>query len=440
MGLRAWPSVTGWRDGGDIVLGWQVNLPHPGRHRGSHRQRPGDPVTAARPSAGRVLLAAAGSALVLVAGVLAGHVGPAGAASPRLASAQAKATALRVAVDRLQLQAEVATEDYDAVNSELGAVVTQHLLAQRQLEDAQAVAGHRSDAAGERIRALYEAGGTAALYASLLDGSSMADLATRYRSLTTIVDADRAAAAEANGASAAAGRIEARLRELALRQTRLEAASVAAATRVRSLLARTEQLLSAADADVRRIAEEDRKAAEVAAARAAAARIAAAQAVALLAQQHGTGALSAGLGSTAAPSPVAAVAVATALSRVGLPYVWGATGPAAFDCSGLTQWSYDQAGLRLPRTASQQWAAGRPVSLAELAPGDLLFWATNPADPRSIHHEAMYLGSGTMVAAPHTGAFVRVEPIYLDGYVGAVRPTALTLPVPPLRAGTVTKP
>lgn len=395
------------------------------------------------PATGRRLrLAAVGTVVALAAGVATGQLGAAVAASPRLAGAQAKATQLRTAVDRLQVQAEQATEDYDAVSADLGTVVTQHLLAQRQLEDARAVADHRSDAVGDRMRALYEAGGTAALYTSLLDGGSIADLETRYRSLTTIVDADRAAAAEATGASAAASRIEARLAELALRQTQLEARSVAAATRVRSLLAQTEQLLSAADADVRRIAEEDRRAAEAAAARVAVARISAARAAALVGQQRGAGALPANLGSVAAPTPVAAAAVGAALSRVGLPYLWGATGPEAFDCSGLTGWAYNRAGLRLPRTSRQQWSAGRAVSLAELAPGDLLFWATNPADPRSIHHVAMYVGAGAMVAAPHTGALVQVQPVYLDGYAGAVRPTSPALPAapPPAAPATVAVP
>lgn len=382
-----------------------------------------------------------GTALALAGGVgiALGGVPAAVAASPRLTSAQARATELRVAVDQLQIQAEQATEDYDAASSELAAVVTQHLLAQRQLEDAQATAGHRSEAAGNRMRALYEAGGTAALYASLLDGGSVADLAVRYRSVTTIVDADQAAAGQANAARAGAGRIEARLRGLAQRQTALEARSAAAATRVRSLLAQTQTLLAAADAEVRRIAEEDRRAAEAAAARAAAARIAAAQAAAAQAVAAqaalGRGAGAAGLaanGSIAAPNPVAARAVAAALSRVGLPYLWGATGPGAFDCSGLTGWSYKSAGLALPRTSRQQWYAGQPVALGALAPGDLLFWASSPTEPATIHHVAMYVGNGSMVAAPHTGALVQVQPVYLNGYVGAVRPTAPTAKAGPV--------
>ena len=378
---------------------------------------------------GRDWLATVGAALALAAGLVAVPVAPAVAASPRLASAQARAAELRAAVDRLAISAESATEDYNAAGSDLAAVVTQHLMAQRQLEVAQAVADDRSDAAGDRMRALYEAGGNAALYASLLEGGSIVDLEARYRSVATIVDADRAAAAQAGGASVSAGRIEARLRELALRQTQLEARTAAAAARVRSLLAQTAQRLAAADVDVRRIAEADRRAAEAAAARAAAARIAAARAAALTARQWSApGALAPG--TTPAPTPAAGRAVAAALTRVGLPYLWGATGPEAFDCSGLTGWAYEQARLRLPRTSRQQWWAGRPVALAELAPGDLLFWATNPADPASIHHVAIYVGAGSMVAAPHTGALVRVQPVYLDGYVGAVRPTLPALRPP----------
>lgn len=378
----------------------------------------------------RVAVATA-TVLAVLAGVVGGAVhsqGSAVAASPRLQSAQAKAAQLRLAVDRLQVEAEQATEDYDAANAELAAVVTQHVLAQRHLTEAAAVAGDRSDAAGDRMRALYEAGGTAALYASVLDGNSIDDLAARYRSVSAIVDADLALSAAADGASLSAARIEGRLAALAQRQTALEAQSAAAALRVRSLLAETEQLLATADVDVRRIADEDRRAAEAAAAKAAAARLAAARAAALLARQRGLDGSGLVLGAVAAPNPTAARAVAAAQSRVGLPYVWGATGPAAFDCSGLTGWAYGAAGVRLPRTSRQQWFAGPQVSLGELAPGDLLFWASNPADPATIHHVAMYVGGGAMVAAPHTGALVQVQPIYLQGYVGAVRPTAPAVP------------
>ena len=101
---------------------------------------------------------------------------------------------------------------------------------------------------------------------------------------------------------------------------------------------------------------------------------------------------------------------------------WGATGPASFDCSGLVRFAYADAGLSLPRTSRQQWSAGRHVLVAELRPGDLVFWAHDPADPATIHHVGMYVGQGLMVHAPHTGALVRVDAVRPGGYSGATRP------------------
>jgi cell wall-associated NlpC family hydrolase len=102
--------------------------------------------------------------------------------------------------------------------------------------------------------------------------------------------------------------------------------------------------------------------------------------------------------------------------------VWGATGPDAFDCSGLTQWSYAHVGIQLPRVAADQWNAGPHVPLSELEPGDLLFWATDVTNPVTIHHVAMYVGAGLMIAAPHTGDVVKIQPVYMSGYIGATRP------------------
>jgi hypothetical protein len=112
------------------------------------------------------------------------------------------------------------------------------------------------------------------------------------------------------------------------------------------------------------------------------------------------------------------VAVSVALSEVGKPYVWGATGPSAFDCSGLTQYAYRAAGVQLPRTAAEQLAAGPPVAASALRPGDLVFFYPG------IEHVGMYLGNGQMVDAPHAGSSVRVESIgWFGPLMGATRPT-----------------
>jgi peptidoglycan DL-endopeptidase CwlO len=115
-----------------------------------------------------------------------------------------------------------------------------------------------------------------------------------------------------------------------------------------------------------------------------------------------------------APSAAAQTAIDVALSKLGDSYVWGATGPSTFDCSGLVQYSYRQAGISLPRTAAEQQQVGMSVSRSQLQPGDLVFFGS-PA-----YHVGMYLGNGKMVAAPTTGDVVKVESL-LNDYSGAQR-------------------
>jgi cell wall-associated NlpC family hydrolase len=124
-------------------------------------------------------------------------------------------------------------------------------------------------------------------------------------------------------------------------------------------------------------------------------------------------------------SAAARKAVAVALAQLGSPYVWGAEGPATFDCSGLTSFAYAAAGITIPRVSRAQFAAYaglRPVDPLHLVAGDLVFFADNPGNPGTIHHVGMYIGKGLMVEAPHTGAVVRTSSIWRSSYAGAVRP------------------
>jgi cell wall-associated NlpC family hydrolase len=111
-----------------------------------------------------------------------------------------------------------------------------------------------------------------------------------------------------------------------------------------------------------------------------------------------------------------------ALSRRGLPYVWGAAGPQAFDCSGLVEWAFAQAGVSMPRVAADQALTGPQVPVADLAPGDLLFYRTDPTDPGYVSHVAIYLGNGQMIQAPQPGMSVEVVPAAFGSqFAGAVR-------------------
>ncbi len=117
------------------------------------------------------------------------------------------------------------------------------------------------------------------------------------------------------------------------------------------------------------------------------------------------------------PPPVlgaAARAIAVARQFIGTAYAWGGASPATgFDCSGLVQYSFGQAGVRLPRVADQQAAATRHITYAQAQAGDLVFF-----DSPDVGHVGIYLGGGMMLDAPHTGAFVRVEAIWRDSLVG----------------------
>jgi cell wall-associated NlpC family hydrolase len=111
----------------------------------------------------------------------------------------------------------------------------------------------------------------------------------------------------------------------------------------------------------------------------------------------------------------AAHAVAVARAQIGKPYRWAASGPDAFDCSGLTMYAWRAAGVSLPHSTYAQWDATPHIPMSALQPGDLVFF-------RSLNHMAIYSGGGMMIEAPHTGAFVRERPLRTHDFYGASRP------------------
>lgn len=122
-------------------------------------------------------------------------------------------------------------------------------------------------------------------------------------------------------------------------------------------------------------------------------------------------------GTASASTSLEVRAMDVALSKQGDPYVWGATGPNAFDCSGLVKYSYNREGRYVPRTAQEQYNYSQHISYSNRRPGDLVFFGYGTRD---IFHVGIYTGvhwyngawRSMMVAAPYTGARVRVEPIY----------------------------
>jgi cell wall-associated NlpC family hydrolase len=135
-------------------------------------------------------------------------------------------------------------------------------------------------------------------------------------------------------------------------------------------------------------------------------------------------------------SSAAQVAIAAAAAYKGTRYAWGGGGSSGpgwgwgiddgvhgFDCSGLTQYAYAEAGISIPRNSRAQYSALPKVSSDDLRPGDLVFWATDTSDAATIHHVAIWLGGDRILEAPQSGSVVKESAMRWRGYIGAGRPT-----------------
>ncbi|MDX6738580.1 C40 family peptidase [Actinocorallia sp. A-T 12471] len=116
-------------------------------------------------------------------------------------------------------------------------------------------------------------------------------------------------------------------------------------------------------------------------------------------------------------------AIEAGMTKLGMPYVWGGESDAegGYDCSGLLQWAFAQAGVRLPRVAEDQARTGPIVPFEQARVGDLLIWANDPTAPGRISHIALYLGGDKMLVAPRTGDVIKIQKVYFNGFRGAVR-------------------
>ncbi|MFD8511782.1 NlpC/P60 family protein [Streptomyces antimycoticus] len=304
-----------------------------------------------------------------------------GHAENRLTPAQVKAK-----VDEYQRQAEEATERYNGAKD-------------------------KADQAREALDALHDQAARRTTRLNTARNALGAFATAQYRS-GTIAPAlqlalssspgqylQRASLAERAGSRQAALIASVGRQERKLRQVRGEAADRLAALRASQTAAahhkRTvQQRLAAAD----RLLD----------------RLTLAQRQRLLAARDGDEAHADGTG-----SPItgrAARAVSYAYAALGKPYVWGATGPHGYDCSGLTQAAWHAAGVALPRTTYTQINAGRRVTRDQLAPGDLVFFYSG------VSHVGLYIGDGRIIHAPRPGAPVRVASVADMPFVGAARP------------------
>jgi cell wall-associated NlpC family hydrolase len=316
-------------------------------------------------------------------------------------------------LNALDAQAEAATERYNAARIAL--VAAQHNVASTQ---------QRLTQAGARLASLRTAVGAFAVAA--YTGDPLADtLGITAKNPQEYLEKLATLQAVSASQEAALTAVSAAQRDQAQAQASADAALAAQAASARQMQGERDQVLAAAgkekailqDLQVREAAVI--KAAKAAAAKAAAERIAAAlRARAEAAAQAARALASQSVSNTpvVTGSGGARVAVQWAYKELGKPYVWGASGPNSFDCSGLTQYVWAKAGVYLDHYTGSQWNQGRHVSRDQLQPGDLVFFGSD------LHHVGIYVGNGNMIEAPHSGANVRISPYSRGDYAGAVRP------------------
>jgi peptidoglycan DL-endopeptidase RipA len=368
------------------------------------------------------------------------HGGPSAAAvarskhevARREREVKAAATAVaraKIALNRLNVSAETAFEAYDGAKVKLqtakNAVNTAHLVL--------AGATHQVSSGQARVTkfatAAYESGGLSSLSAYIEPGGP-AQLVSRVGAIAAISSVEHTTLQQLDAAKIYQGVVSQQAEAVA--KTATAAAAVANRAKLAALAAVKQQttflaVLRAKEANLSSLLSQAKsQASRLARARLEAIARARARAIARAAAGHSSGTSPYAGQSGNTTGTVSAATALTALhdaeSQIGKPYQWGAAGPSSYDCSGLVMWAYDQVGVHLLHFTGDQWNEGAHVSRSELRPGDLVFFATNVADPSTIHHVGMYVGGDEMVDAPYTGVDVRYDSIDRPDYIGAVRP------------------
>ncbi|MGV9554112.1 NlpC/P60 family protein [Streptomyces sp. NPDC003522] len=326
-------------------------------------------------------------------------------------------------VDDLYRQAETATEKYNAAKEKTG---KQRKKVDTLLDDVAQRAQKLNDARAELgayAAAQYRTGATAPDTATFLLADSPQDYFDQTQLMGRVTDRQKVAVDDyfADQAETMKKREEASrsLQTLTDSQDDLKTAKATVQKKLGSARALLSQLTAEEKARLAKIEEQKRQEAAR-----KAAELAEQQAEQAAARQESAGASDpAGTGTStpsspsASPSPStdssyatkAGKALAFARAQIGKPYVWGATGPDSYDCSGLTQAAWKAAGVSLPRVTYDQVNAGTTVSLSAAQPGDLVFFYAD------VTHVGIYIGNGMMIHAPKPGAYVREESIYYDG-------------------------
>jgi len=346
------------------------------------------------------------------------------AAGDAISDARAKAAAIEAQLTQAQEQMSALSQQYDAAVYRLSQINSSIAATQAKIAaDEQQVTQDKATLSQAAV-ANYISDDTAAAANPIFAGDDKTiGAVTEYNEIATgdlDLAVDNLHTAE-NALNAQQAQLQS---EHTQAQTQVGAEQDAVAQNQQAIAAQ-KGALAQEQGQIAQLVQQQQQEEAAAAAKAAQEREAAAAAAQTQSTSSGASASLAGL-SQAAPPPTApggAGAVQAAESQIGVPYVWGGESPKGsadpgFDCSGLTSWSWGQVGVPLPHYSGAQMADSTPVPISDLQPGDLLFYG-----PGGSEHVAMYVGPGTMIEAPYTGATVWLTALRLgDGFVGAGRP------------------
>lgn len=318
---------------------------------------------------------------------------PAGAA-PSAADKRAQASAIKNQVDALDQKSQIADENYVVAAGKHAKLLSQQRSAAARLAKAQKRLNMLQTHLDTRANDMYRSGSVGVLDV-LFGAKTFEQFAATWDILKQLNLQDAQDVAEVKvvraETDAANKDLIAKTKAAARQQAIMKSNSDAA----HQQLAQKQQLLRGVEAEVAALQAQEEAALAAAA-------------------SHW---VSSGSQNWPSPSiPAHGDVVAYARSRLGCPYVWAASGPNSFDCSGLTMWCYSHVGISLPHSSAEQYNSGQHVSRKDLAPGDLVFFGS------PIHHVGLYIGGGMMIESPHSGASVRIAAIDRSDYAGACRP------------------
>jgi cell wall-associated NlpC family hydrolase len=347
-------------------------------------------------------------AQALVIGIAALGVASSANADPgSVAAKQAQAQQVLGQIQQIDRSLGGAVEAYNLANVRLHKIEGDLRENRKQLSLARANLKVAQKSLAARLVTAYTSTQDNSTLAVLLGSSSFEDMLNRVEEINSTSSQDASIVQQVKTSKAAIQRHQFELRNAHADQQRVVAKRAAEKQHIESQLAQRRQLLSSIRGEIVRI-----RAAEAAQQRqleaAAQARLASASPAPSV-TGVGVGA-STPEGSTVAPPNVHGGVVGIAMQYLGIPYVWGGASPRGFDCSGLVMYVFAQIGVSLPHSSYAQYNMGTPVSISQLQPGDLVFFA-------GASHVGIYIGGGQFIHAPHTGDVVKISS--LSGWYSA---------------------